>query len=378
MSCSNPRAARGLPARAVPLVLVASLALLTGCTADAPAAGSATSAPASPGASGAAPAVGAPPVASPGSFDRIPAVIRSTEPSVVTIFTSTGLGSGVVYRADGTIVTNEHVVHGTRTVQVAFADGKRVAGRVLAADAATDLAVVRAERGGLPPAPFRTALPQVGDLAVALGSPLGFEGTATAGIISGLSREIPGSARSSTALVDLIQTDAPISPGNSGGALVDAEGRVIGINDAYIPPSAGAVSLGFAIPGATVVDVVEQLLRTGEVRSAFVGIRSGRITPQVAQQLGLSGVEGVLVLDVVKGSPAAQAGLRPGDVVTAFDGKPVRSVEDFLGALRTVRPGQQVPVERLRDGSTQTVQLTLGEVTRSAAVPTAAAPEDGQ
>ncbi len=338
--------------------------LLSGCTdTDSRAADAAPAFPSS------SPTGTAPPAASRGKLAAsdavdIPAIIRSVEPSVVTIFTGGGLGSGVFIRDDGTIVTNEHVVRGARQVQVGLADGSRVPAKVLAADAGTDLAVVRIERTGVPAADFQTQLPQVGELAIALGSPLGFEGTATAGIISGLSREIPGSAQSSTALVDLIQTDAPISPGNSGGALVNARSEVVGINDAYIPPAAGAVALGFAIPSATVVDVVDQLLATGQVRTPFVGIRPGRITPQVAEQLGLEAAEGVLVLDVTARGPAAAAGLQPGDVVTAIGSEQVRSVEDFLGALRSLDPGQRVPVSRIRQGQEQTVQVTLGDVTR--------------
>ena len=293
----------------------------------------------------------------------IPDVIRAVEPSVVTIFTDGGLGSGVIYREDGTIVTNEHVVRGADDVLVAFADGQRVAGRVVASDRGTDLAVVDVDRGDLPPARFQTDLPQVGDLAIALGSPLGFEGTATAGIISGLSREIPGSAQTGTPLVDLIQTDAPISPGNSGGALVSRDGEVIGINDAYIPPAAGAVALGFAIPSATVVDVVEQLLETGEYSRPFVGIRPGAITEQVAQQLGLERSEGVLVLDVVPGSPADRGGLEPGDVIVELAGETVRTVEDFLGGLRSLRPGEQVSVVRVRQGAQESLMLTLSSTT---------------
>lgn len=342
--------------RTAPLALLFSTVLVTGCT-DA----GGTAPAAAPGPSGSAGAVAE---AGP---TGIPDVIRRVEPSVVTIFTSSGLGSGVIYRDDGTIVTNEHVVRGAQQVQIGYADGRRGPGTVVAADAGTDLAVVRSERKDLPAATFQTDLPQVGALAVALGSPLGFEGTATAGIISGLSREIPGSASTSTALVDLIQTDAPISPGNSGGALVSGAGEVIGINDAYIPPAAGAVALGFAIPSATVVDVVDQLLATGQVKSPFVGISPGRITPQLAQQLGLPRTEGVLVLDLVQGGPAAAAGLQPGDVVTSIGRTPVASVEDFLGALRALDPGQTVPLVRVRQGDAQTVQLTLGETTRQAA-----------
>lgn len=295
--------------------------------------------------------------------DLVPDVIRAVEPSVVTIFTDGGLGSGVIYRPDGTIVTNEHVVRGVDDVLVAFADGKRIPGRVIATDRGTDLAVVEVDRTDLPAARFQTDLPQVGDLAIALGSPLGFEGTATAGIISGLGREIPGSAQTGAPLVDLIQTDAPISPGNSGGALVSGQGEVIGINDAYIPPAAGAVALGFAIPSATVVDVVEQLLETGEYSRPFVGIRPGVITEQVAGQLGLDRSDGVLVLDVVPGSPADRAQLEPGDVITQLDGEQVRTVEDFLGGLRSLRPGQAVSVVRLRQGDEKSVTLTLASTT---------------
>src|SRR6266568_1347840 len=167
-----------------------------------------------------------------GAFGQIPTVVTKTQTSVVTIITSKGLGSGVVWSADGVIVTNEHVISGSKRVEVAFADGRRVGGTVRAADAVTDLAVVQVARKGLPPATFQRQLPRVGDLAVAIGSPLGFENTVTAGIISGLHREIPGSAQQTQSLVDLVQTDAPISPGNSGGALVNARGEVIGINEA--------------------------------------------------------------------------------------------------------------------------------------------------
>ncbi len=362
-------------------VMLCALALVSGCTGattgtSGPAAAppattttepspSGTSSPSNVPSGTGSPTADAPTGERAGVFGQLPAIIRSIEPSVVTVFVENGVGSGVVYRDDGTIVTNQHVVGDARTVRIGFADGQRVDGQVLAADAGTDLAVVRVPRTGLPAARFQTELPQVGELALALGSPLGFEGTATAGIISGLSREIPGSAEKSTALVDLIQTDAPISPGNSGGALVDADGDVVGINEAYIPPAAGAVALGFAIPSATVVDVVEQLLRTGSVRSPFVGIRPGRITAQVADRLGLQRSDGVLALDVVEGSPAARAGLAPGDVVTALGGTAVRTVEDFLGALRRLRPGQTVPLVRVRDGREETLQVTLSETTRA-------------
>ena len=292
---------------------------------------------------------------------QIPNVVAKAEPSVVTILTGQGLGSGVVWSSDGVIVTNEHVVGDNKQVQVAFADGRRVGGTVKAGDAVTDLAVVQADRKDLPAATFQTELPRAGDLAIAIGSPLGFENTVTAGIISGLHRQIPGSAQQTQSLVDLIQTDAAISPGNSGGALMNGAGQVVGISEAFIPPSQGAVSIGFAIPGATVVDIVNQLLKNGRARHAFLGIQPGDLTPEVAQQLGVDTQSGVVVLDVVSGGPAAKAGLQPGDVITAINGKPVDSAEAFLAALRPLTPGQTVTVTYLRGTAKHDAKVQLAE-----------------
>jgi S1-C subfamily serine protease len=291
----------------------------------------------------------------------IPEVVDAVEPSVVTIFTGGGLGSGVIYQADGVIITNEHVVRGADAVQVGFADGQRVRGRVIAADPVVDIAVVQAERDGLPAAEFATELPEVGETAVVIGSPLGFEHTVTSGIISALHREIPGSAATSQSLVDLIQTDAAISPGNSGGAVVNLEGQIIGISEAYIPPSAGAVALGFAIPAGTATSVADQLLEDGTASHAFAGLVPGPITPQIAEQLGLSQTEGVVVLSVVDGGPSDDAGLRPGDVLVRVDDEDIRSPEDLLGVLRRHEPGDTVTVEYLRGESPQTTEVTLAD-----------------
>ncbi|MGY5884766.1 S1C family serine protease [Modestobacter lacusdianchii] len=297
-----------------------------------------------------------------GTLAQVPDIAARLQPSVVTILTAAGSGSGVVYREDGLIVTNEHVVRDSISVDVAFADGQRVSGTVLATDAVTDLALVEAERTGLPAAKFQRQLPTIGELAVVIGSPLGFQNTVTAGIISGLHREIPGSASQSQALVDLIQTDAAISPGNSGGALVDGDGQVIGISEAYIPPQAGAVSLGFAIPSATVIDVIEELEGDGEAEHAFVGIEPATITPQIAEQLGLPSTEGVIVRAVVPGGPAVTAGIESGDVITAVDGEPSASPEDLLAALRDRDPGDTITVTvRGDDKEERDVDLTLTE-----------------
>jgi serine protease DegQ len=291
----------------------------------------------------------------------IPGIVRKVEPSVVTIFTGSGLGSGVVWAADGTVVTNHHVIEpaiqGGGDVQVGFADGRRVAGKVRASDPITDLAVVQAERKDVPPATFQKALPVVGELAVAIGSPLGLENTVTAGIISGLQRELPGADQQS--LVDLLQTDAAISPGNSGGALVNGRGEIIGINEAYLPPETGAVSLGFAIPSTTVVDIVDQLLETGRARHAFVGLGLAPITPEIAAQLGIDRTTGVLVQDVVPGGPAADAGIQPGDVLIRMGDRELEGVEDFLDEVRARKPGDKVGITLLRGGQERQVEVTL-------------------
>jgi len=292
----------------------------------------------------------------------IPAVVRKVEPSVVTIFVGQGLGSGVVWAKDGTIVTNHHVIESAGNggrVEVAFADGRRVSGEVRASDSITDLAVVRADRRDVPPATFQRSLPQVGELAIAIGSPLGLENTVTAGIISGLHREIPQADQQS--LVDLLQTDAAISPGNSGGALVNGRGEIVGINEAYIPPSSGAVSLGFAIPSTTVVDIVGQLLKDGRASHAYFGITPSAITPQIAGQLGLDRSTGVVVLSAESGGPAAKAGIRPGDVLIKMDDRDLEGMEDFLDELRQHKAGDQVQVSLLRNGQQQQLQVTLAE-----------------
>jgi S1-C subfamily serine protease len=274
-------------------------------------------------------------------FSRIPAIVRKVQPEVVTVLTSQGVGSGVIYRPSGVILTNDHVVHGHASVQIAFADGRRIAGNVMAADRDTDLALVKVGRSGLPAARFQRKLPAVGSLAVVLGSPLGFDKSVSAGIVSGLHRSIPGSARETSALVDILQTDAPISPGNSGGAVVDSEGRIIGISEAYIPPQQGAVAIGFAIPAATAVAVADELLRHGRVAHAFIGIQPAELTPEVAQELHVGRSAGVLVYGVARGGPADRAGIEPGDVLVRLARQPLDSVEDLFAALSPSSPERE-------------------------------------
>jgi serine protease DegQ len=295
-------------------------------------------------------------------FGGIPDIVRRVEPSVVSVLLEQGIGSGVIWHADGLIVTNQHVVAGAQTVTVALATGERLTATVEASDVRTDLALLRVDRSDLPAAEFAESLPEVGALAIAIGSPLGFENTVTAGIVSGLGRALPPGATQPAALVDLIQTDAAISPGNSGGALVDAAGRVIGINVAYIPPQqTGAVAIGFAIPATTVIPVVEQLLETGQVRHAFLGVGGAEVTPAMAQAFNLGVDQGVLVQDVEPGTPAQQAGIEPGDVLVELGGERLDSVEDLLTLLRRRSPGDEVVIRIVRGGERTDVTVVLAE-----------------
>jgi len=365
---SNPQRSRRLLTALGGTALSAALAL-SGCTGTpnppAPSgtssnqpssSASANSTPAPSTSGSAAPATGSDSGTAAGN---LPQLVENLAPSVVTIFTQDGLGSGVVYSADGLILTNEHVIHGATTVEVGFADGQRVEGTVKASDAVTDLALVQAKRTGLPKPTYQSNLPKVGEGALVLGSPLGFENTATAGIISGLHRSIPGSASNSLSLVDLIQTDAPISPGNSGGAVINMRGEVIGISEAYIPPSSGAVSLGFAIPAATAVDVAEELLANGTVKHAYLGLTPGELTAQIADQLGIQAGAGVVVLAADADGPAGRAGIRPGDVLQSMEGVDLNTPEKLLAELRKRNPGDTVGFKVKRGDQSLDIKVDL-------------------
>ncbi len=284
-----------------------------------------------------------------------------------------GVGSGLIYREDGYIITNNHVVappgsQAAEEVNVAFADGSTERGEVLGRDRSTELAVIKVNRDNLPTAKFSDDKDlAVGELAVAIGSPSGFQSTVTAGIISGLNREVPArltGGQQDQALVDLIQTDAPISPGSSGGALANRDGEVVGINVAYLPPQqTGAESIGFAIPSDTVTSVANQLIENGRVSNPLLGIRYRDLTPEIAEQFGLSANNGVIIIEVERGSPAADAGLRREDVVTALDSTRIEDSGDLLGALRDYRPGDTVTLTVVHGGrgSEERIEVELGE-----------------
>jgi serine protease DegQ len=295
------------------------------------------------------------------AFGAIPGIVSRVQPSVVAIRIGQGEGSGVVWDDEGAIVTNNHVIEGASVVEVVLATGETVRGQVEAADELSDLAVVRVDRDNLRPAEFSETLPIVGELAVALGNPLGFEQSVTAGIVSGLNRTIP-SGGGPPALVELIQTDAAISPGNSGGALVDSDGDVIGINVAYLPPAqTGAVSLGFAIPSTVAIEVVTQLLENGEVRRPYLGIDTAQVTTEFAEAFGLDVEEGVAVAGIRADGPAGAAGLREGDVIVSVGGEETPTVESLFARLRDFEPGNAVTLEIARGTERRSVAVTLGE-----------------
>ena len=296
----------------------------------------------------------------------VTALVEELRPSVVAVAFAVGdqqgAGSGVIVREDGVIVTNAHVVGpavaaaqsagtGAAQVEVLMADGTRMVATVEAVDIVTDLAVLRVDRRDLPAAVLADSFPEVGELAVAIGNPLGFDNTVTAGIISGLQRSLPDELTGgSQALVDLIQTDAAISPGNSGGALVNADAEVVGITVAYVPPAFGAVSLGFAIPAPTVSAVVESLLEDGRVDHVYLGVQVVALTPQVADRFDMAVRRGVVVVEAESGAPAAAAGVRSGDVITEVGDVAVEDVGDLLTQLRQFAPGDTVQLIVQRNG----------------------------
>lgn len=296
----------------------------------------------------------------------VPDVVARVEPQVVTVRTGHGLGSGIVYR-DHVVITDAHVVaraEGSSAtvsgVQVLLADGSTRSGKVIGSDQLTDVALVRVEGAALPSATFRTALPEPGEAVLAVGSPLGFSSTATKGIISALGRNLPAQSSGQPPLVDLIQTDAPISPGNSGGALVDVCGQVVGVNEAYIPPSSGAVSLGFATPALVATGIADQLLGSGKVTHPSLGVEVTNLTPSIAKALSTNASNGVVVISADSSGPAASAGVEKGDVITSLHGQSISGYAELLGALRELEPGDEVDLVVDRRGTEKTLTVTVG------------------
>jgi S1-C subfamily serine protease len=271
-----------------------------------------------------------------------------------------GAGSGVVLAPDGFILTSAHVVEGSSGGSAAFTDGRELGFEVVGSDPLSDLAVVRARDGDLAPAALGNADElRVGQLVVAIGNPHGFAGSITAGVISALGRALPARTRAGARIIDnVIQTDAALNPGNSGGALADGRGRVIGVNTAV-----AGIGLGLAVPiNAATRRIVSSLIGEGRVRRAYLGIAGGPrpLPPRARQQFGVE--TGVEVVEVVPGSPAADAGVREGDLVVALDGSPVASAADLQRMMVAELIDRPVAASVWRAGETIEVEVVPAEL----------------
>ncbi|MGB4594071.1 MAG: trypsin-like peptidase domain-containing protein, partial [Coriobacteriia bacterium] len=280
--------------------------------------------------------------------------------SGTTVTQTVGNGSGVIIRQDGYILTNNHVVADADKLVVTIGVDDLPA-TVVGTDPSTDLAVIKVDRTGLPAAEMgvSSAL-KVGQPVVAIGSPFGLEKSVTSGIVSALGRSSLSEGSSGlTAYTSLIQTDAAINPGNSGGALCDAEGRLIGINTLIQTTSGSSAGVGFAIPIDFAKSIADELISTGKATHPFLGVSSATIDSASAQRFGLSVDRGVLVQNVVSGSPAEAAGIKQGDIIVRIDGEDIASVEDMFAAIRSQKVGDTVDVEIVRADQHSTLRATL-------------------
>lgn len=285
---------------------------------------------------------------------------RTVSPAVVSVNQPEGSGSGVIIRADGVIITNAHVVGSQRQVEIGLANGQVLTGRVLGSDPSVDIAIVDVEGSNLPTAALGNSDDlDVGQTAIAIGNPLALERTVTRGIVSALHRS-PGGV----GLDELIQTDAAVNPGNSGGPLLDSRGRVIGINTLVLrgSPDIAAVGLNFAVPINLASDLANQLLTTGRIRRTFLGVSYADVEPEMARQFGIPVQRGIILQQVVAGSPAAQAGLRRGDIITRLDNVAIEGGGDLRRALRERQPGTEVTLSGVRPDGPFTVRTRLTQV----------------
>ncbi len=283
-------------------------------------------------------------------------VARLATPSVVSVTRPGASGSGVVIRRDGVILTNAHVVGDARQVKVELADGRTLDGTVLGRDPSVDVAVVRIAVGDAPAAPIGDSdRLQVGQAAIAIGNPLGLERTVTVGVVSAINRSPRGFN-----LDALIQTDAAISPGNSGGPLLDSRGSVIGINTAVLSGT-GASGLGFAVPINLANEIATQILTTGRVQRGFLGISFLDLDPETATRFSLPVQEGIIVRDVDPSSPAGRAGIRQRDIITRIDDTPITQGGDLRRLLRAHKAGDMVTITVVSASGTRRVRTRLIE-----------------
>jgi len=315
--------------------------------------------------------------AAPGSLS---AAVRKAAPAVVSINTSTsarhplsndpwfrfffgergeqqqsGLGSGVIMSPEGYVLTNNHVVEGADAIEVVLADARSASAKVIGTDPESDLAVLRIQLDKLPAITLGNSdALQVGDQVLAIGNPFGVGQTVTSGIVSALGRNQLGI----NTFENFIQTDAAINPGNSGGALTDINGHLLGINTAIYSRSGGSMGIGFAIPVSTARQVLESIVRNGQVVRGWIGVEPNELTPELAQTFGIKTAQGVIVTGVLNNGPAANAGIRPGDVITQVDGQPIRTVSELLTRIAALAPGQPAPFVLQRRGQQVDTSVT--------------------
>ena len=271
-----------------------------------------------------------------------------------------GLGSGVIVSADGYILTNNHVVEGSQEITVETTDSRVFKAKLVGTDAPSDLAVLKIEASSLPVLTLGDSdRAQVGDVVLAVGNPLGIGQTVTSGIISAKGRT---TGIGDGSFEDFIQTDAAINRGNSGGALVNTSGELIGINSQILSPSGGSIGIGFAIPANMARDVMGQLIKQGRVHRGMIGVGIQSVTADLAQSLGLTQVRGALVNEVRPASPAASAGVKRGDVIVAFNGAPVADSNAFRNMVARTQPGTPVTFTVARDGRELELRATLAEL----------------
>jgi Do/DeqQ family serine protease len=270
------------------------------------------------------------------------------------------LGSGVIIRQDGYLLTNNHVIEGATDIKVALSDRRELKAKLIGTDPQSDIAVLKVEAKDLPTMPMgNSAQAEVGDVVLALGNPFGIGQTVTMGIIGAIGR----SGLNIEQYEDFIQTDAAINPGNSGGALINTRGELIAINTAILSGSGGSQGVGFAVPINMARNVMEQILKTGKVTRGYMGAGIQEVTPDLAQGLGLKDSSGVVLTQVEPSGPAAKAGLKAGDVITAIDGKPVATSNALRLRISGTAPGTTVKLRTVREnGATQEIPVTLAQL----------------
>jgi serine protease DegQ len=270
---------------------------------------------------------------------------------------NSSLGSGVIVAAEGFVLTNHHVIDGAESIEVLLSDGRRTKAKLIGSDPESDLAVLQTELTGLPAMPFGSSdNARVGDVVLAIGNPFGVGQTVTMGIVSALGRNQLGI----NTFENFIQTDAAINPGNSGGALVDSEGRLIGINTAIYSRSGGSLGIGFAIPASTVRNVMDQITKGGSVVRGYIGVEPQDVTPELAEAFKLPRKDGAIIAGVMANGPAAKAGVKTGDILVAVEGKPVTNTATMLNLISQLTPQSQVPFSFVRDGADVNVTITIG------------------